>query len=85
MKITLEGERHLVAVIGSIKFREQYVINKVNGWIKDTQDLADIGKETPHLAYAAFTKGLAHRWTFVQEQNCKVFISLFVRSTFIMQ
>ena len=63
----MEGERHLGAVIGSIKFREQYVTNKVTGWIKDVQDLADIGKEEPQLAYAAFTKGLAHRSrTFVQ-------------------
>ncbi len=35
-------------------------------WVKDVEELADIGKDDPPSAYAAFTKGLCHRWTFVQ-------------------
>ena len=66
IKISLEGERHLGAVIGSENFRKEYVSNKVKGWVKDVLDLADIAKEDPQLAYSAYTKGLSHRWTFVQ-------------------
>ena len=66
VKITLEGERHLGAVIGSKEFKDQYVNNKVSGWVKDVHELSAIGKDEPQLAYNAYIKGLSHRWTYVQ-------------------
>ena len=33
IKIILDGERHLGAVIGTSEFRETYVKDKVNKWI----------------------------------------------------
>jgi hypothetical protein len=32
--------------------------------IKDVEELADIAKDEPKLAYSAFVKGVCHRWTF---------------------
>ena len=64
--ITLKGERHLGAVIGSEEFRCQYVTEKIDAWIKDVEELAEIAKEEPQLAYSAYTKGLSHRWTYLQ-------------------
>ncbi len=63
--VTCEGERHLGAVVGSKEFKEEYVNNKVRCWVKDIEDLANIAKDEPQLAYACYTKGLSHRWTYV--------------------
>ncbi len=40
--------------------------SKIAGWVKDVNQLSDIAKEDPHVAYAGFTKGLAHRWSYIQ-------------------
>ena len=66
VNITLEGERHLGAVIGSDEFRQEFVRKKVSGWINDIKQLANIAHEEPQLAYAAFTKALCMRWSYVQ-------------------
>ena len=66
IKITLTGERHLGAVIGSPEFRSEYVRNKVHKWIDDVKQLALIAKEEPQAAYSAYTKALSMRWCFVQ-------------------
>ena len=60
VKVTLNGDRHLGAVIGS---KEK---DKVSRWVKDVEELARIAKDEPQLAYSAYTKGLSHRWTYVQ-------------------
>ena len=64
--ITTEGERHMGAVIGSEKYKEQYVANKIDKWIKDIEILAEIAEDEPQAAYASFTKAISHRWTYVQ-------------------
>ena len=64
--ITLDGERHLGAALGSQQFREKYVKNKVAQWVHDVEMLAEIGKEEPQAAYCAYIKGMSHRWAFVQ-------------------
>ena len=64
--ITTEGERHLGAAVGSEDFKISYVSNKVKKWVNDVTELSDIAKEEPQLAYSAFTKGLAHRWSYLQ-------------------
>ena len=66
VKVTLTGERHLGAVIGSKEFKEKYVKDKVSGWVKDVEELALIAKDEPQLAYSAYIKGMSHRWTYVQ-------------------
>ena len=64
--IKRDGDRHLGAVIGSENYRDLYVKNKVSSWIEDVKQLAEIAKEEPQIAYSAYTKGLSHRWSFVQ-------------------
>ncbi len=66
IEISVEGERHLGAVIGSVAHKERYVEAKVSEWVKDVKQLADYGQEEPQLAYSAYTKGLCHRWKFLQ-------------------
>ncbi len=64
--VTVEGDRHLGAVLGSEAFKQEYVKRKVEGWIKDINELAEVAKEEPQIAYSAFTKGLSSRWCYVQ-------------------
>ena len=66
IEITTAGDRHLGAVIGSSEFREMYVRKKVSGWIKDLRLMVEIAKDEPQAAYTGFTRGLCHRWGYVQ-------------------
>ena len=66
VQIITDGQRHLGAVIGSDVYRKYYVSEKVDKWIKDVKELAAVATEEPQAALAAFTKGIQHRWTFVQ-------------------
>ena len=51
MKITTKGEHHLGAVIGSESFKTSYINAKVDGWIEDVKELANIAEDEPQLAY----------------------------------
>ena len=55
MNITLEGRRHLGAVIGSKECKDQYCQEKVDKWLREMESLAEISKSQPHAAYVAFT------------------------------
>ena len=63
--ITTHGKRHLGAALGSKTFTEEYVSNKVEGWIKDVKNLVQIALSQPHAAYAAFVHGLSNRWSYL--------------------
>ena len=54
------------AVIGSNSFREFYIKKKSDSYVKDVEQLADIAKDEPQLAYSAYTKALSMRWTHLQ-------------------
>ena len=56
----------IASVIGTESFREQYIKNKVQGWVKDLQSLLRYEQEDPQAAYSAFTKGISSRWTHFQ-------------------
>ena len=64
--ITSDGERHLGAVVGSEDFKKQFIEEKVGKWVKDIRKLSSFAAEDPQSAYAAYTKGICHRWTYVQ-------------------
>ena len=53
-------------MIGSQEFRSEYVSGKVHKWIEDVEQLAEIAKDEPQLAYSAYTKALSMRWCFLQ-------------------
>ena len=44
----------------------KYVEEKVSKWIDDIKELSLLAVEEPQVAYAAYTKGICHRWTFLQ-------------------
>ena len=65
VQITIKGKRYLGAAIGTASFVESYVQKKVSGWIEEVKHLSSIAVTQPHAAYAAFTHGLASRWTYL--------------------
>ena len=66
IKITDQGERLLGSVIGTESFREQYIKNKVESWVKDLQSLSKYAQHDPQTACTAFTKNVSSRWTHFQ-------------------
>ena len=64
VNITLEGRRHLGAVIGSKEFKNQYCQEKVDKWLREMESLTEITKSQPHAAYVAFTKGFKSKFTY---------------------
>ena len=51
IKITDQGEHLLGSVIGTESFREQYIKNKVESWVKDLQSLSKYAQDDPQAAY----------------------------------
>ena len=64
IQITVDGERHLGAVIGSEDFKFKYVSSKVAGWVDMVHRLSDIAITEPHAAYSVFVHQLQHSWQF---------------------
>ena len=44
VNVTLEGRRHLGAVIGSKEFKNQYCQEKVDKWVREMEPLTEISK-----------------------------------------
>ena len=65
VQITTDGKRHLGAAIGSHSYTIEYVSGKVQEWTEEVIRLAQVAKSQPHAAYAAFTHGLASKWTYL--------------------
>jgi len=49
IKITDQGECHLGAVIGIESFSEQFIKNKVEGWVNDIQLLSNYAQDDPQV------------------------------------
>ena len=62
--MTVEGQRHLGAVIGSRDYLQDYVNEKVTSWVNEVAQLAEFARAQPQASYAAYTFGLKHRWTY---------------------
>ena len=65
VKITSQGQRHLGSALGAKAFVEEYVIEKVTGWVKEIEKLSTIARFQPQAAHTVFTHGMMHRWTFL--------------------
>ena len=61
IKITAEGQRHLGAVIGDLKFKQGYIDGMVSDWVKEWNILADVAKFHAQSAYCAFTASYRHK------------------------
>ena len=64
VQISIEGSKHLGAVIGSDAFKQRYLDEKVETWIREINLLSDIVVTEPQTAYSCFTAGYQHKLTF---------------------
>ena len=60
IQVTAGGHRHLGVVIGSVAFREEFVL--MSGSLKC---LSEVAKTQPNAAYSAFVNGLTSRWSYI--------------------
>ena len=63
--ISMKGNQHLGAALGSRTFVEEFVSKKVATWVTDVKQLAEIAHTQPQAAYAAYIHGLSSRWLFL--------------------
>ena len=63
-KITTEGERHLVAIIGSKTFKVSYTKSLVGDWITQLKLLSIIAKSELQSAYSGFGGGFKGKLTY---------------------
>ena len=70
INVTVQREKHLEAAIGSRKYLEEYVSEKVTNWINNIAKLAEFALSQPQACYAAYTFGLKHRWTYFKNFAC---------------
>ena len=63
--ITTVGKRHLGAAIGTRSFIEKYAEHKIAAWVHEVETISSLATIQPHAAYAAFTRGLGNKWTFL--------------------
>ena len=64
VNITITGKRHLGAVIGTLKFKEEYVNDTVKSWVDQLEVLSDIAKSYPQEAYSVFVSGFINKFTY---------------------
>ena len=64
VQITIEGKKHLGAVIGSAEYREEFVNEKITTWIDELTILSQIALIAPQEAYTCFTAGYKHKFNF---------------------
>ena len=54
INVTVEGQKHLGAVIGSRDYLENYVSEKVDNWVSEVAQLAGFAQAQPQASYAAY-------------------------------
>ena len=62
--ITVEGHKHLGAVIGSPGYKDAFVKNMVDRWVQEIQELSTIAKTEPHAAYTNFIFSMKQKWNY---------------------
>lgn len=62
--ITNAGKRHLGAALGTQQYRENFINEKIQIWIKEITLLSQIAKIEPQAAYSAFISGYKHKITY---------------------
>ena len=55
INVTVQGQRHLSAAIGSREYVEEYVNDKVTYWISEITKLAEFAVTQPQASHAAYT------------------------------
>ena len=65
VRITSKGRPLLGAPLGSREFIDHFISEKISQWGEDLSLLAEIAKSQPHAAYAAFTHGFVHKFSYL--------------------
>ena len=65
INITSEGRPYLGAALGSEKYINQFVSDKVQEWNEELHILSAIAPTQPHAAFAAFIHGFIHKFRFL--------------------
>ena len=65
IQITTRGRPLLGAPLGDPDYHQEYLKSKVSSLVSQIRTLASIATTEPHAAYAAFTHGLAQKWTYL--------------------
>ena len=58
--------RFLGGCIGNTKGIEEYVIDKVDDWVRIVSQLAEVAKSYLQSAHSAFTHSVSSQWTYLQ-------------------
>jgi len=61
IKITVNGKRHLGAVIGTEEFKVEYLNEKIQIWSEEIKALSQIAKIEPQAAFSCFVSGYKHK------------------------
>ena len=80
------GHRFLGGFIESPREKDEYVLSKVDRWVRGIDVLSEAASSQPQLAYGALSRSLQHEWTFLlrDDPQCgqlfqKLDLSLFSR------
>ena len=65
IQLTSAGGRYLGSAIGVTSFKEAFVREKVDQWVRELEKLADIAASQPQAAYSALVFSLKHKWSFL--------------------
>ena len=65
INITSNGRKHLGTVIGGDVTIKSFIETKVDDWVAELNQLQEVAKTQPHLAFAAFIHGLRHRYVYI--------------------
>ena len=58
INVTVQGQRHLGAAVGSREYVEEYENDNLTNWISEIANLAEFAVTQPQASYAAYTFGL---------------------------
>jgi len=61
--ITVEGERHLGAVVGN-EYKERYIRDTIEKWVNEVSFLPQIVTTQPPAAHVCYTAGYQHKLTY---------------------
>ena len=65
VNITAYGRPYLGAPQGSDDFSREFVLEKINEWKYEIEQLSFIAKSQPQAAYSAFTHGFVHKFAYL--------------------
>ena len=64
IQISIEGERHLGAIIGTEQNKKNYINSKIGEWGEEIKFLSDIATTYPQAAYTAYVSSYQHKLTY---------------------